>query len=629
MKKIILSSILFCLIIGVFGFVKYRNESPYLTIMPSNASGIGNIVTLELFNNWIGGVTPVENVFVKPADSPNFVGDNNFSPSNPDAFDREDFFRWSEQMFLWILSPTPEKGNYNGGGGCSGGLVLTSQEFYDCGVVDGVFGYVKHQCVSSNKINSGVIDVGTSMTFGVKHGSNGKKNLPIFFEIGSKKMYDVDRTPKSKNGYQLVNDINGKAIEVSDIKIKKNIPTFYDLNKKEIKNPSLIFSKGLDKSSTIQKFTARNNSVLNIANPSSTPIIILPEQTQAGGDNVLMARNGSLIYYNIMVNDIYVVFSQMISNGTLPTDTNFPTTLAELNVVKDYAHIHNIPIVDTENRALAMELKTSWVENINLPYEGVNYVKVRAVIPNYVQVDERTWKKEGTRSAELALVGMHVVGSMKGHPEMVWSTFEQLNNTPNPKFSFTNNSGGITTVAADTNADDWLFCKSGATVFNESHINNNLLTNTINGSNGFSISPSDTQRNMPFGWGGLGKGNPIDVRSFDDSNAQLIALNTDVNNRLVDKDVRKKYFQVGATWGSLIRLGTQVGTVKLSNSTMETYSQSSDPFLPLESDNLNCFSCHETGLVRFTTVGEINLVNPAPATLFLSHVFGANIIQSR
>jgi membrane associated rhomboid family serine protease len=46
---------------------------------------------------------------------------------------------------------------------------------------------------------------------------------------------------------------------------------------------------------------------------------------------------------------------------------------------------------------------------------------------------------------------MHVVGSVKGHPEMIWSTFEHVSNTPN-----TNGNTQIATMAGVA-ADDYLF----------------------------------------------------------------------------------------------------------------------------------------------------------------------------
>ena len=36
----------------------------------------------------------------------------------------------------------------------------------------------------------------------------------------------------------------------------------------------------------------------------------------------------------------------------------------------------------------------------------------------------------------MAMVGLHVVGSVKGHPEMVWATFEHIDNAPQNNYVY-------------------------------------------------------------------------------------------------------------------------------------------------------------------------------------------------
>lgn len=376
MKKIYILATILIASATIMGFIQYNK--PFYTNLPTNAVGIGSVIDPDRFLIWTGNVPPALNVFVKPADSPNFVGDNN----GVGDFEREDFFRWSQQMFYWILSPVPQDGSY---GNCTG-LVLNSPEFFD---VSGNY-YIRHHCstdptpMKTNKNNSDVVDVGTSMSFDVKGTGNGKHNLPLFFEKDTDKVYDIDTTPKSKNGFQLVQDSEGNTIEVGTIKVIGNKAIFYDRSGAPIEKPNLILSKDLDRSTTLQQFVLEK-SVVNVVIPGFNPIVIFPNQGQAnlgGNSNVLMARNNSLVYYNIMVNDVFAVFNQMVMDGSLPINSKFPTTLAELNAIKTYASApaHNIPIVDTDNRVLAMELKTSWVETINLPNSS-NYVKEKLKFP--------------------------------------------------------------------------------------------------------------------------------------------------------------------------------------------------------------------------------------------------------
>lgn len=622
MKKIYLTTALVAILILVTGFMNHKK--PLYTDIPTNAVGTDGVITPQRFSDWIDGVTPTVNVFVEPADDPNFLGDNTLDPDN---FDRQDFFRWSQQMFYWILSPVPSNGSY---GTCQG-LVLNSPEFFDFN--DGDQTYIRHHC--DNGLNK--------MSFDVKGAQNGKNNLPLFFGKEADKVYDIDKTPKSANGYPLVNDENGNSVEVGSIKVNGNIPTFYNRQGQTIENVSLILSKGLNIRTTLQQFTIAEQIISIAMDDNFTPIVIEPDQNQQSlnGDtaNVLMARNGSLVYYNVMVNDVYVVFSKMVNEGALPSSAHFPTTLISdfsdssnpivgLDTIKSYAATQGIPIIDTGDRVLAMELKTSWVEATNLP-NPENYVIIKATVPHYTQTSPVSWIKSGTKTTSLALVGMHVVGSVNGHPEMIWSTFEHVNNTPNTAIVYSKIGGGTATIATGFGDSDFLFCDNLATQtssFNVPHITGSF---TLSGANNFAISPSNTLRKQPFGWGGrqgqatILHPNPTDILNPEDSNAQLIAINTDGKNRLVNGDVRQKYFQVGATWSSLFNHNQQAGTVRLSNSTMETYTQASSSTATSFSNTnapsagLNCFSCHDAGFDQDN--------DPAPKLKFLSHVFFGHI----
>ncbi len=648
LKRIYLIVAIVSLSLLTAGFINYK-KPVYMNIFPTTVNGMGEIVPSELFATWITDTTnvgglPPQNVFVLPADGPNFVGDSGPTTAHPQGVPNNlNFHRWASQMFLWILSPVPANGSY----GTASGLVLTSKEFYNYDEANQT--YVSHTPnpaigVTPEILKGGknTINVGSSMTFSVKGTNNGGKNLPLLIEKETNQVFDVDKTPADDKGNPLIYDENRNRVAVSNIKITDNKPVFYDLNGAEIKKPSLIFSEGLDEKTTVQQFVF-NSTSFSLSSLDTIPVIIVPSLGQASlsanTKNILMARNGSFVYYNIMVNDIYAVFSTMVTNGALSNMTKFPTTQAELDVIKAYASDHGIPLVDTNNRVLAMELKTSWVETIQ--FTGVNYnnyVTIHTNIPNYspsTNGNVTTWsinQAHPTRPATLALVGMHVVGSVKGHPEMIWSTFEHANNTPNIDFKYDDGTSITTTQPTDVNSNNWLFCKPTATAsseFNVPYINqNNDFPYSFIATPGHSISSSNTRRHKPFGWSG-----PVNPASdalllpeipFEGvSNARLLALNYDVNTNLADGDVRKMYFQVGATWnsktGRFSNSGNQhVGTISLSNSTMETYTQGSATTAP---DGLNCFSCHESK----TSDGAIR---DMPKLTNLSHVFGYAIVPN-
>ena len=79
------------------------------------------------------------------------------------------------------------------------------------------------------------------------------------------------------------------------------------------------------------------------------------------------------------------------------------------------------------------------------------------------------------------------------------------------------------------------------------------------------------------------------------SNSEIISVNNTVRNVLDPADVRRKYIMTGSTWmiaGTFPFNSfnpTEVGTSKLNNTTMETFTQGADNHA---ANTSNCFSCH-------------------------------------
>ena len=154
----------------------------------------------------------------------------------------------------------------------------------------------------------------------------------------------------------------------------------------------------------------------------------------------MIAQNGSPIYYGIAVNEV-TAYQRTMLGANVPPNTLFPTTQGELDNITNFASSHGKTFVDPE--ALAFEVKTAWVETDGLPNPG-DYITMTADIPTYDKTNPTQWVKNGHKSATVALVGIHVVGSAAGHPEMIWATFEHVGNTPNDAYSYRDSGGGIT-----------------------------------------------------------------------------------------------------------------------------------------------------------------------------------------
>jgi hypothetical protein len=306
----------------------------------------------------------------------------------------------------------------------------------------------------------------------------------------------------------------------------------------------------------------RNDSGKNdifISLRSSKPV---EHDGQPGSRGVLMAQNKSLVYYASLVNDVYAYFLTGAKNGDLD-GSRFPIQKRELDKIIAFGAPHGINFGD--RNALAVTVKSAWVETTGLTEAGLDaskYIKLIATIPTYDTSSQIRWTPNNRPiKAELALVGMHIVGSAKGHADMIWATFEHVDNTPIASYDYQNTSDEIK-KQPESNSGPWLFSRSAPGRFNE------LLMHTKNAPNidaieGKTIGPSDTRRE--YAWGS----------NDAENNTRIIAINKSIDGMLANGDVRKNYRLVGAAWSS------GIGAVKLANTTMETYAQGT-----------NCFNCH-------------------------------------
>jgi hypothetical protein len=349
------------------------------------------------------------------------------------------------------------------------------------------------------------------------------------------------------------------------------------------------------------------------------------DQGQAGDGAVLIGAfnnpPNALVYYATFVNDVFAWYLTQVKNtngGTVPANTFFPTTQAELNSILAYAQSHGAQPFPDPN-ALAMEVKTSWVNAAGL--DTSKYVTINAEVPVYTpNSNNTTWTQSGFQPMQLALVGIHVVGSLTNHPEMAWSTFEHSGNTPNAGYSYITTSGATQPISQDTTGS-WLFCtpNCSGTFNNEMQTFVGATSTTpptiVVASPATQIGQSNTLREKP--WGASDQApNPL-VSSAAESNTDIISINDSVLGQILQGDVRKNYFMVGSTWTSSGAVpngayspsnpnNTEIGTSQLMNSTMETYQQG---VATTYSPTTNCFGCHKKS------------TNTQKATVEVSHIF--------
>lgn len=312
------------------------------------------------------------------------------------------------------------------------------------------------------------------------------------------------------------------------------------------------------------------------------------EYLQAGTDGVLVDQQGHAVYYSQYLDDTFTQF--IVTNK-----------LTDPSVVRQFNPTTNFPIG-------AIELKAAW--KVVQPGDKTgDMFTMDGKINKLANKDGKiVIDPSQTQTVKLALVGFHIGGVVNGHPEMIWATFEHLRNAPNVPANAT-----PSTLISDKN---WTFYKA-KTPYKNCNLNLIATNKLVLNEKAQTLSPvTQVCRQYQFG---------NDPSSTDPNilqNDQNIAsLNKDVLSHLDKKDVWSNYSQVGAIWFAAFNglkpnmaLDTDAiltGSVKLSNSTIETYTQ-------VQSTMNNCFRCHNT-LSAFPSSTDLY---PLPAlNLNISHAF--------
>ena len=585
-----------------------------LTLLPTDASSTC-VVTPTVFATWFQPVAPATtgvvavNGVVNPANSVTF-------PNTPNC----SFYQWAKQDFLWLTSPTTSA--YGGSG-----LIIDSPAFFDVSplAADGSRTFLRHSA-------------GLIRPFGLRAAQAGPDGLQLLFDR-SGRPFEFKLAPQAAK--PLVRSVTGHTVEIANVRVEKGRAILLDASANVIQaQPSkgviLPEARDLKPEARIPTMITAQEFMIN-----GFPIFIDPalavidvEQGEAAGSNPIgsgvleaqLAAGGSLVYYATIVNDVYAYFKTGVKDGAISA-TQFPTTASDLSVITTFASAHGETFPDPN--ALAIEVKSAWVVAAGLPNNASSYITMEATIPVYSPTPPppsgtTTMTATGAQqTVKLALVGMHVVGSVAGHPEMIWSTFEHVANAPAATYSYVNASNATATVTQNVanvpviggTSVPWVFCATNATSFNNPNMSFNSPPNIAGNP---TIGPSNTIRWKAFGAATDVNPNPLDPTPAA-SNTEIISINNSITGvSAFSGDVRNNYVMTGATWtvnggaptgqgdgipACGVSTGCPVGTSALSNTTMETYQQGKDN--TLANGGSNCFTCHVTN------------------TTGVSHVFGA------
>lgn len=543
------------------------------TILPPDVKDTCTVTRTE-FAGWFLSHGIEKDGIVNPADSLSFT---------PNSFCS--FHKWSEQMFLWLVSPIPAEFHL-------GTHIFNSATFYTVSpLADGKRELIRHD---PNKL----------LNFAPTISQLGSKRQEVVFDSAGK-IHDVVRPELGPSNRLLLRDRSNRPVEISRIAAAANgKPLLLDKTDKEIDVPiatngAPLLRDAAGNAIPLQDSTVVVNGERRLVTTSGAVV----EFGQATSNAALMTQKGQLVYYLLQVNDVFAYFRTGVANGKFnPVPSQFPTDREILKQITDFAAQapppHTLAKIDDAN-ALAVEVKSAWIETKNLANPG-DYVTVTATIPDFVPNADNTQLVQAPmpRQAQLALVGVHVVGSTAKHPEMIWATFEHVNNTPNLDYTYTNTADHETRHPAD-GAGNWLFSATGAASSNPGprmRVDRQNPANIKAVGAGTTIGPSNVTRLKP--WGTLSDGAQDTANNTD-----VISINKSVNSFLLPGDVRKNYIMIGSTWtkrGEPPTDDNQIGSNAMANSIMETFTQDG-----------NCFGCHSGG----------DMLGSAPGG-GLSHIWG-------
>ncbi|WP_394772778.1 hypothetical protein [Flavobacterium sp.] len=351
---------------------------------------------------------------------------------------------------------------------------------------------------------------------------------------------------------------------------------------------------------------------LHIVTPEMAPVspqlglkLVLSSINQAGFEGVLVSnpkfvpgkKAGDTVYYSIHMNNILydkaVLAAAQINGGKVP-----PTNLETFPVG-------------------SFELKVSWITTDAIPKEKIaDYFVTKAAVLN---------SKGKYVSKSVALLGMHVVGVVKNHPEFIWATFEHKDMAP------------IYDLKNDNvdSATETLLYEKGKTSGLQGITRNSSTGKPVVQSKAFVLYEYGVPKVLTTS--DYMKTSQAEPANFDN----VDNINKCVASKL--KDVFKNYFYNGSIWlntdglsplqqaktivkskiSSVLPDSLARGSSNLANITMETYTQSfkKDIHIINAGNLVNCFTCHQSN--NFDTIRK------GKSPLYLSHVFESYLYTTK
>lgn len=398
---------------------------------------------------------------------------------------------------------------------------------------------------------------------------------------------------------------------------------------------------------------ATPDSLFFSSKPRTATRSVLGEIRQAGGRQIAIDQNGHALYYGIHMNLAYAGFVNKNSLTTLEAVQNAdPGLFFPAGVV---------------------ELKSAWMDITGAPAQDyADYIKTTTTVPTLSKdpsgliVEDRAQP----RSIQVALIALHVVYTLPGHPEFIWGSFEHSTGSPDisakdGKRDIAPTFGGANPSAADPNN-----VRATGVVSNQ---NAKLYkAGTPANAANQALSEADLRldaatQSFPGQQTSIYRMFPASKSNGTEPDAALSSLNFNVGQLFAAKsaalarsDKRGFYRQIGSVWmdkpeyfaldsplqndqtnplvaaggakasrdladnGSDSEFSILAGEDRLSSTAMESFTQAPTSFP-------NCFSCHNTqaltarGIPANKDQGSPVLLQPK--RINVSHVFSQFVLD--
>jgi len=277
---------------------------------------------------------------------------------------------------------------------------------------------------------------------------------------------------------------------------------------------------------------------------------------QAGSDGVLVDQNGRAVYYSTHMDPVYFDFTK---------------TYFGVENYKKAAPTLEYPIAATV-------LKAAW--RIVAPDEDTSGVFTTTATIDLLKSDGKGGVETNGQTqpnVTVALVGVHVVGVIKDHPEFAWGTFEQIGNAPDlPPGEDPHSPKPVST-------QNYTFYKGGTPADASNHVSRSL---TIDPATQIIAPITNVFREFAYG-GATPESRVRDIASANQN------FQTGIKEHPAIKPVFANYRLIGTAWilANTLQPGDgnleaqTIGSINLANSTLETFVQRG---------GTNCFSCHNT-----------------------------------